>query len=155
MWILKTWPTFTVSQPKTQQAHSPRFQVSLQTRKPQHGSHQGRKEERAEPCSAGSETPSTKEAQVSPTSTLAQDHSTSVSIPLPTLLGGRHRKGGAWGAVCPAAEAGQPSLLSVSLGQALALALPQAEGTAHHLPGSPAGKGACVLSSKAKVAPDP
>lgn len=55
--------------------------------------------------------------------------------------------------MCPAAEAGQPSLLSVSLGQALAL--PEAEGTAHHLPGSPAGKGACVLSSKAKVAPDP
>lgn len=90
---------------------------------------------------------------MSPTSTLAQDHSTSVSIPLPALPGGRRRKGGAWGAVCPAAEAGQPSLLSVSLGQALAL--PQAEGTAHHLPGSPAGKGACVLSSKAEVAPDP
>lgn len=46
-----------------------------------------------------------------------------------------------------------PSLLSTSLRQAPPL--PQAEGTAHHSPGSLAGKGAWVRPSKTKVAPVP
>lgn len=46
-----------------------------------------------------------------------------------------------------------PSLLSTSLQQAPPL--PQAEGTAHHSPGSLAGKGAWVRPSKTKEAPVP
>lgn len=122
MGILKTWPTFMVSQPKTQQARSSWFQVSLQTWKPQPGSHRGRKEGRAESPRCWLPRPRlNKRNPQPPTSTLVQEHSTSTSTLLLALLRGRRRKGGAWGAVRPAAEAEPPSLLSASPGQALAL----------------------------------